>query len=112
MGEALQIRVSAVTWNEDLLEKLWPQLTELAFSVPIKHEKRGVLEMVRALDEGLTFMKWSKARQEALGPGIREAARLKQNLENALADWQPREANALSDQLEDALDRLEQAFVA
>ena len=68
--------------------------------------------MVRALDEGLTFMKWSKARQEALGPGIREAARLKQNLENALADWQPREANALSDQLEDALDRLEQAFVA
>ncbi len=63
-------------------------------------------------NEGLTFMKWSKARQEALGPGIREAARLKQNLENALADWQPREANALSDQLEDALDRLEQAFVA
>ena len=71
MGKALQIRVSAVTWNEDLLEQLWPQLTELAFSVPIKHEKRGVLEMVRALDEGLTFMKWSKARQDALGPGIR-----------------------------------------
>ena len=83
MGKALQIRVSAVTWNEDLLEQLWPQLTELAFSVPIKHEKRGVLEMVRALDEGLTFMKWSKARQDALGPGIREAARLKQELEAA-----------------------------
>ena len=53
MGEALQIRVTAVTWNEDLLEKLWPKLTELAFSVPIKHEKHGVLEMVRALHEGL-----------------------------------------------------------
>lgn len=112
MGKALQIRVSAVTWNEDLLEELWPKLTGLAFSVPIKHEKHGVLEMVRALDEGLTFMKWSKARQEALGPGIREAARLKQNLEKALADWQPREANVLSDQLEDVLDQLEQAFVA
>ena len=83
MGKALQIRVSAVTWNEDLLEQLWPQLTELAFSVPIKHEKRGVLEMVRALDEGLTFMKWSKARQDALGPGIREAARLKQELDDS-----------------------------
>ena len=56
MGKALQIRVSAVTWNEDLLEKLWPKLTELAFSVPIKHEKHGVLEMVKALDEGLQFL--------------------------------------------------------
>ena len=112
MGEALQIRVTAVTWNEDLLEKLWPQLTELAFSVPIKHEKYGVLEMVRALHEGLQFLPWSEARRKAMGPGIEEAARLKQALENALADWQPREANILSDKLEDVLDTLEKAFVA
>lgn len=72
MGEALQIRVTAVTWNEDLLEKLWPQLTELAFSVPIKHEKHGVLEMVRALHEGLQFLPWSEARRKAMGPGIEE----------------------------------------
>ena len=112
MGEALQIRVTAVTWNEDLLEKLWPQLTELAFSVPIKHEKHGVLEMVRALHDGLQFLPWSEARRKAMGPGIEEAARLKQALENALADWQPREANILSDKLEDVLDTLEKAFVA
>ena len=112
MGKALQIRVSAVTWNEDLLEQLWPQLTELAFSVPIKHEKHGVLEMVRALHEGLQFLPWSEARRKAMGPGIEEAARLKQALENALADWQPREANILSDKLEDVLDTLEKAFVA
>ena len=112
MGEALQIRVSAVTWNEDLLEKLWPKLTELAFSVPIKHEKHGVLEMVRALHDGLQFLPWSEARRKAMGPGIEEAARLKQALENALADWQPREANILSDKLEDVLDTLEKAFVA
>ena len=43
---------------------------------------------------------------------IREAARLKQELEAALADWQPREANVLSDHLEDVLDHLERAFVA
>ena len=112
MGEALQIRVTAVTWNEDLLEKLWPKLTEMAFSVPIKHEKHGVLEMVRALHEGLQFLPWSEARRKAMGPGIEEAARLKQALENALADWQPREANILSDKLEDVLDTLEKAFVA
>ncbi len=112
MGEALQIRVTAVTWNEDLLEKLWPKLTELAFSVPIKHEKHGVLEMVRALHDGLQFLPWSEVRRKAMGPGIEEAARLKQALENALADWQPREANILSDKLEDVLDTLEKAFVA
>lgn len=112
MGKALQIRVSAVTWNEDLLEKLWPKLTELAFSVPIKHEKHGVLEMVRALDQGLQFLPWSEARRKALGPGILEAARIKEDIEAALADWQPRDANKLSDKLEDVLDQLERAFVA
>jgi hypothetical protein len=112
MGKALQIRVSAVTWNEDLLEKLWPQLTELAFSVPIKHERHGVLEMVRALDEGLQFLPWSEARRKALGPGIHKAAQLKAELEEALANWQPRDANKLSDALEDVLDQLERAFVA
>ena len=112
MGKALQIRVSAVTWNEDLLEELWPRLTELAFSVPILHEKRSVLEMVRALDEGLTFMDWSAARRQAMGEGIRKAARLRAELEAALADWDPRTANRLSDALEDVLDALEKSFVA
>ena len=111
MGKALQIRVAAVTWNEDLLEELWPRLTELAFSVPVRHERRGVLEMVRALDEGLQFLPWSEERRTVMGPGIREAARLKAGLEAALADWQPGEANRLSDELEDTLDRLERAFV-
>ena len=68
--------------------------------------------MVRALHEGLQFLPWSEARRKAMGPGIEEAARLKQALENALADWQPREANILSDKLEDVLDTLEKAFVA
>lgn len=112
MGRALQIRVSAVTWNEDLLEECWPRLTELAFSVPISHERRGVLEMVRALDDGLKFLPWSEARRAALGPGILKAARLKAELEAALADWNPGEANRLSDQLEDVLDDMEKAFVA
>ncbi|BAV92207.1 conserved hypothetical protein [Candidatus Desulfovibrio trichonymphae] len=112
MGKALQIRVSAVTWNEDLMEEIWPKLSELAFSVPIKHEGHGVLEMVRALDEGLMFMQWSCARKKAMGEGIRRAAGLKKALEEALANWQPREANALSDQLEDTLDQLETSIVA
>ena len=112
MGKVLQIRVSAVTWDEDLLERLWPQLAALAFSVPIRHEKRGVLEMVGALGDGLKFMPWSEKRKSAMGPGIIEAVRFKEDLENALADWRPQEANAASDRLEDVLDKLEQAYTA
>ncbi len=111
MGKALQIRVSAVTWNEDLLEKLWPQLTELAFSVPHSHNKRGVFEMVQCLKDGLHFVDWSKERKEKLGPHIIEAADIMQKLENALANWNPHEANKLSDQLEDVLSTLEQNYI-
>ena len=112
MGQALQIRVMATTWNPDLLEELWPRLSELAFSVPIKQERRGVLEMVRALEDGLQFLPWSEERRRALGPGIHEAARLKTQLEAMLADWNPHEANRLSEELEGVLDRLEHNFVA
>lgn len=110
MGKALQIRVIAVTWDDDLLEKYWPRLSDLAFSVPVKHGKRGVLEMVRALADGLKFMKWPEARIQALGPGIEKAEKIREELEKALADWDPRRANALSDELEDELDRLESAY--
>lgn len=110
MGKVLQIRVTAVTWNEDLVEDYWPRLLRLAASVPVKSEGRGVLELVRRLDEGLHFMKWSEARKKAMGPGICEAARLKAELEGALADWDARKANTLSDSLEDALDALEIAY--
>lgn len=107
MGKALQIRVSAVTWDEDLVTEFWPRLAEWAFSVPLKHEKRGVLEMVRALDDGLKFMDWSEQRRNALGPGIKKAVDIKHRIEVALADWDPRTANRLSDELEAVLDTLE-----
>lgn len=110
MGNVLQIRVTSWTWNEDLVTETWPKLSTLAFSVPIHLEHHGVLEMVKALGDGLQFMKWSKERQEALEPGIKTCVNLKRRIEQELADWHPREANALSDQLEDELDKLENAF--
>lgn len=111
MGKVLQIRVTAVTWDDELLEDYWPRLTRLAFSIPVRLENHGVLEMVRALAEGLEFMKWSEARKAAMGPGIREAAHIRADIEEALADWEPRKANELSNRLEDALDALERAYV-
>ena len=110
MGKALQIRVSAVTWDEDLVPRLWPRLSELAFSVPLKHEKHGVLEMVRALGDGIKFMDWPEARKAALTPGIERAVDTQRRLEDALANWDPRQANRLSDELETILDTLEAAY--
>lgn len=112
MGKVLQIRVIAVTWDDELLEEYWPKISKLAFDVPIKLANKGLLEMVRALSEGLEFMKWPDKLKTALGPGIREAASLRTDLEKALADWEPSRANALSDKLEDCLDRLERAYIA
>lgn len=112
MGKVLQIRVTAVTWDDELLEKYWPRITRLAFSVPIKLENHGVLEMVRALSEGLQFEDWSQARKDGMGPGIRECAKIRAEINTALADWDARKANELSNQLEDALDKLERAYVA
>ncbi len=111
MGKVLQIRVSAVTWAEDLMEKFWPQLYALAFSVPIKHDKRGVLEMVYALGDGMQFMQWSEARRTALKPYIEQAVDTARCLENALANWDPRTANSLSDTLEQILDDMEKHYV-
>ncbi len=110
MSKVLQIRVIAETWNDDLLEEDWPHISRLAFSLPIKLENHGVLEMVRALKEGLEFMDWSEERKEALGPGIRECARIRDDIYQALSDWEPRKANDLSNKLEDALDRLERSW--
>ena len=112
MGKILQIRVSAVTWDDALVEEYWPRVSQLAFSVPVKLENRGVLEMVRALSEGLQFMSWSEKRKEVMGPLIRECARLRNDIEKALADWDPRKANDLSNELEDRLDKLENNFVS
>ena len=111
MGKVLQIRVSAVTWDPDRVEEDWPRISRLAFAVPVKLADHGVLEMVRALSEGLEFEKWPQERKAALGPGIRKAARIRADIEKALADWEPARANQLSDELEDTLDSLERSYV-
>ena len=111
MGRQLQIRVMAQTWDPEKLCKVWPRLC--ATAEPASKTEAGsralvdVLELVQGLLNSLQFGPWTKDYVQALQPGLREAAQLKKQLEQALADWEPREANALSDRLEDALDALE-----
>ena len=109
MGKVLQIRVSAWTYNEDDVKKSWEGLSALAWPrPPYPGEKRGVLELVTALENGLGFEDWPKAVADRLREGIGRVGDLRNQLEQALADWNPREANRLSDALEDALSLLEE----
>ena len=113
MGKFLQIRVSAWTYDEEAMQAAWPNLSALAWGkwtasgASYPGGKRGVLELAAALDDGLAFADWPEAVKKSLSPGIKKAAQLKTGLEDALADWNPREANSLSNELEDALGDLE-----
>lgn len=67
MGKLLQIRVSAWTYREEDVVRAWPALTALAWPRPqYPDEKRGVLELVTALENGLSFEDWPQAVAEGL----------------------------------------------
>lgn len=107
MGKLLQIRVSAWTYREEDVVRAWPALTALAWPRPqYPDEKRGVLELVTALENGLSFEDWPQAVAEGLREGIGRAAAVKKDLEEALFQWEPRKANELSETLEEELATL------
>lgn len=82
-------------------------LTALAWPRPqYPDEKRGVLELVTALENGLSFEDWPQAVAEGLREGIGRAAAVKKDLEEALFQWEPRKANELSETLEEELATL------
>ena len=64
--------------------------------------------MRTARENGLGFEDGTTAVADRLREGIRRVGELRNQLEQALADWNPREANRLSDALEDALSLLEE----
>ncbi len=110
MGRVLQVRVSAYTYSEDDVRKAWPQLWNLAFeeNTPgFPHEMKGVLELVRALDDLYQFGDVSGAVHEAFAECLSGVVKEVQELQKQLADWDPKAANQATDRLEDGLSRLE-----
>jgi len=110
MGRILQVRVSAYTYSEDEVRKAWPVLWKLAFedNVPgFPFEMKGVLELVRALDDLYQFGDVSEAVREALDAGLPGAVSEVQEVQKQLADWNPQAANQATDRLEDGLSELE-----
>ena len=113
MGRTLQIRVSASTFDPAEVERRWPRLVALAFSpvavmIPaLPPETRGVLELVTHLADRLEIGLLPEEALRELADGIKKAAAARDRLEAELGEWNARAANALTDEIEDALDELE-----
>jgi len=111
MGAFLQIRVSAATYDPAEVEKAWPKLCKIAWppSGTPESGEIGVLRLADALYDQARFGDLPAETKEKLAPGAEKAAALKERLEQALGDRDPKTADALSYQIEDALKELEKA---
>lgn len=126
MGRILQVRVLAYTYRAEDVVKAWPKLATLAFGLDYVKDaekgklaleettKKGVLDMIRTLSDGLTFDAWTvephkdmKEKIAVLEPGVKHLVELTSGLENFLSDWRAAEANQATVKIEDALDTLE-----
>ncbi|WP_458399526.1 hypothetical protein [Mailhella sp.] len=111
MGRILQIRVSAWTYDEDEVLQAWPRLCALVWSQLDQWGpagmKRGVTELAGYLPDALRFSDLPDDVKKLLFPGVKKVAGILDDMRKALADWDPRKANALSDALEEALSELE-----
>lgn len=126
MGQVLQIRVLAYTYRAEDVVKAWPKLATLAFGFEyVKLAKKGkldledpsrkgVLDLIQALDDGLNFDSWVVEPHEdmkegiaALEPGVKALKQLVTELEDLLSDWRATEANQVTIKMEDALTALE-----
>ena len=107
MGRILQIRVSAWTYDEDEVVQAWPRLCALVWPQLDQWGPAGMKRGVTELAGYLLFSDVPEAQKKALRPGAEKVAAILADMRAALADWDPRRANQLSDALEEALFELE-----
>ncbi|WP_319765210.1 hypothetical protein [Maridesulfovibrio sp.] len=109
MGNVLQIRVMARTYDEAEVTKKWPNLVKTAWEEPHAEDRpHGVVELVEDLKDRLELGMIPKEKAEAMADSIRKAFDLKLRMEKALGDWKASEANTISYDLEDELSAAEQ----
>ena len=111
MGKILQIRVSANTPFPEEVSRQWPQLCALAWPNGLPNEPE-VLGLAQTLYDQYRFAAEKQPVWKALVDSIGELNQCRRELEEALADWQPRAANQASDRLEDMLAAMETAVAA
>ncbi len=127
MGRILFIRVSAATYDERAVQKVWPKLCALVWpdvfaggaGSPADSVRkvmgspvRGVLELVDTLVEHLRFGDLTNDQKSALAPFADTLASQRERLDVALGNRDVSAAHALTNSIEDALDDAEKACPA
>lgn len=107
MGKILQVRVMARTYDPAEVAKRWKRLYALVWPAKEPGPERGVLKLACALADLVRFGDWDEEIKKDLGPGIKRVDTIRRRLEAALADWNPSQANDLSEEIEEGLDELE-----
>ena len=111
MGKILQVRVSAWTYDEDEVVEAWPRLCALVWPQLDQWGpagmKRGVAELAEYLPDAMRFSDLPEEVKKELRPGVEKVTSVLNEMRSALASWDPRRANSLSDALEEALTDLE-----
>lgn len=107
MGRFIQIRVSAVTFSEDEVEKAYKSLWELAWQDPKVIPTKGVPELAEAIFDGVRSGIIAKDKADKLRDKAEKAEELRLKLADALKDRDPQKADKLSYELEDCLESLE-----
>ncbi|NLY41006.1 MAG: hypothetical protein GX055_05230 [Desulfovibrionales bacterium] len=111
MGRVLQVRVLAYTYDEQDVRTTWPVLWQWAFEETrpgFPHDKKGVLELVRAIDEMCRFQDIPEHVRIVLEPALPELLTAVESLQYFLGEWNAHKANEATDAIEDALGALEQ----
>ncbi|OLN26425.1 hypothetical protein DVDV_2673 [Desulfovibrio sp. DV] len=109
MGEYLQIRVIAQTFDAEAAEKRYPKLYALAWPVEATpaDSHRGLLELAATLDDKVRLGDLPAAERQSLAPALDKVTAAKAALEGALGERDAKAADQASYQLEDALAELE-----
>ena len=122
MGRYLFLRVAAQTFDEQQVRKAWPGLYALAWSdeyslaAPEKAivknftppSPRGVLELLRAVADAVTFgVDLPADAKRALAGPVARATALADALDEATGNRDVPTAHELTNSIEDALDNLE-----
>jgi len=112
MGELIQIRITAKIHDQEKALKKWSQLSKLAFGPDQAKSFQGrdlLAELVDALHDKERLGQLPKNLTDEFSQDIATAYSFKKKMNSFLADRNPQEADKISYQLEDVLDKMEEA---
>lgn len=110
MGELIQVRVTARVHDQDRALKRWSGLSKIAFGQDFEQnfDNRDLLsELVDALYDKDRLGQLPRNIADAFSKDIQDAHDYKKKLHSFLAERNPQEADKMSYQLEDLLDKME-----